>query len=157
MAKTKMLCPFSNKICSECPFYRGRHYFLCYFDKYRGYIDDSTNNRNPFNGDRAFPDFEALMKKIEPWKKAHVTAVKELSMKLKVIDMENMRTDNIREIEYSEAKEWDWKNTKMLRMIDGRHITSWEQLLEILEYKAERGETIVDVYEGPRFILLGGG
>ena len=40
MAKTKMLCPFSNQLCRECPQYRGRHYFLCYHTKYRGYMGD---------------------------------------------------------------------------------------------------------------------
>jgi hypothetical protein len=38
MAKTEMLCPFSNKPCRECPQYRGRHYFLCFHTKYRGYL-----------------------------------------------------------------------------------------------------------------------
>ncbi len=41
MAKTKMLCPFSNKPCQECPQYRGRHYFLCFYTKYRGYLGNS--------------------------------------------------------------------------------------------------------------------
>jgi hypothetical protein len=40
MAKTKMLCPFTNKLCRECAQYRGRHYYLCYCSKYRGYIGD---------------------------------------------------------------------------------------------------------------------
>ena len=40
MAKTDMLCPFSNKPCQECPQYRGRHYFLCFHTKYRGYQGD---------------------------------------------------------------------------------------------------------------------
>jgi len=38
MAKTKMLCPFSKELCQECPQYRGRHYYLCYYTKYRGYL-----------------------------------------------------------------------------------------------------------------------
>ncbi len=41
MAKTKMLCPFTNKLCRECPMYRGRHYFLCFHVKYRGHLGDS--------------------------------------------------------------------------------------------------------------------
>lgn len=44
MAKTKMLCPFSNQLCRECPQYRGRHYYLCYYTKYRGYLGDSEKN-----------------------------------------------------------------------------------------------------------------
>ena len=39
MAKTEMVCPFSNKVCEECALYRGRHYFLCFCEKYRGYLD----------------------------------------------------------------------------------------------------------------------
>ncbi len=41
MAKTKMLCPFSNQLCQECPQYRGRHYYLCFHAKYRGYLGHS--------------------------------------------------------------------------------------------------------------------
>jgi hypothetical protein len=36
MAKTRMLCPFSGELCKECPVYRGRHYYLCFCQKYRG-------------------------------------------------------------------------------------------------------------------------
>jgi len=43
MAKTKMLCPFSKELCRECPQYRGRHYYLCYSTKYRGYLGDREN------------------------------------------------------------------------------------------------------------------
>lgn len=38
VAKERMICPFSNKICEECALYRGRHYYLCFYRKYRGYI-----------------------------------------------------------------------------------------------------------------------
>jgi hypothetical protein len=38
MAKTKMVCPFSNKVCEECALYRGRHYLLCFCEKYRGHL-----------------------------------------------------------------------------------------------------------------------
>lgn len=41
MAKEKMLCPFSKKLCRECPLYRGRHYYLCYCREYRGYLEDA--------------------------------------------------------------------------------------------------------------------
>ena len=40
MAKTKMLCPFSKELCRECPQYRGRHYYLCFYTKYRGFLGD---------------------------------------------------------------------------------------------------------------------
>ncbi len=38
MAKEDMICPFSGKLCRNCPIYRGRHYFLCFNEKYRGHI-----------------------------------------------------------------------------------------------------------------------
>jgi len=38
MAKEKMICPFSNRLCEECALYRGRHYYLCFYRKYRGYL-----------------------------------------------------------------------------------------------------------------------
>lgn len=47
MAKTKMLCPFSNELCQECPVYRGRHYFLCFHDKYRGHLGDPGKKHKP--------------------------------------------------------------------------------------------------------------
>ena len=40
MAKTRMICPFSDNLCKECAFYRGRHYYLCFCKKYRGYVDE---------------------------------------------------------------------------------------------------------------------
>jgi len=33
-----MICPFSGKLCRDCPVYRGRHYYLCFNTRYRGYI-----------------------------------------------------------------------------------------------------------------------
>jgi hypothetical protein len=49
MAKIIMKCPFSEKICAECAIYRGRHYCLCFANKYRGHID------SPVNGNTATP------------------------------------------------------------------------------------------------------
>jgi hypothetical protein len=42
MAKVSMLCPFSHEMCRECPQYRGRHYYLCFCKKYRGYLGNSS-------------------------------------------------------------------------------------------------------------------
>ena len=44
MAKAKMICPFSGTICKDCPIYRGRHYFLCYCEKYRGFLPEALKN-----------------------------------------------------------------------------------------------------------------
>ena len=48
MAKENMMCPFSGKLCRNCPIYRGRHYFLCFDEKYRGHITgvDSDIKKN---------------------------------------------------------------------------------------------------------------
>jgi hypothetical protein len=50
MAKEDMLCPFSGKLCRECPLYRGRHYYLCFNKKYRGHLEkpeEATGVGNP--------------------------------------------------------------------------------------------------------------
>ena len=44
MAKVKMICPFSGKLCKECALFRGRHYFLCFKDNYRGYIKEGADS-----------------------------------------------------------------------------------------------------------------
>jgi len=36
MAKHKILCPISGTACRECAIYRGRHYYLCYSQNFRG-------------------------------------------------------------------------------------------------------------------------
>jgi len=41
MAKMGMMCPFSGKLCRECALYRGRHYYLCFNEKYRGHLVES--------------------------------------------------------------------------------------------------------------------
>ena len=38
MAKENMLCPFSGRLCRECPLFRGKHLNLCYSEKYRGHL-----------------------------------------------------------------------------------------------------------------------
>jgi hypothetical protein len=50
MAKEDMICPFTGKLCRECPIYRGRHYYLCFNKKYRGHIEkpgEDTRGNNP--------------------------------------------------------------------------------------------------------------
>jgi hypothetical protein len=46
MAKAKMICPFSGKLCRECPIYRGRHYLLCFNKDYRGHMKESDKISN---------------------------------------------------------------------------------------------------------------
>jgi hypothetical protein len=40
MAKVKMICPLSGNLCKDCAIYRGRHYFLCFVEEYRGRVDE---------------------------------------------------------------------------------------------------------------------
>jgi hypothetical protein len=76
MAKEDMLCPFSGKLCKECPLYRGRHYYLCFSKKYRGHLEKSegvTKGTNPGTSE-AKPDeqFEVPVKMpsaIDPFKR----------------------------------------------------------------------------------------
>ena len=42
MAKKKMACPFSGKLCTDCAIYRGRHYYLCFKTGYRGCLWQSN-------------------------------------------------------------------------------------------------------------------
>jgi hypothetical protein len=64
MAKKKMLCPFSKKLCRECPLYKGRHYYLCFSSRYRGNLEDSdrpvrNNLKKPvIDGIKEFKKFE---------------------------------------------------------------------------------------------------
>ena len=52
MAKIDMLCPFSKKLCRECPLYRGRHYYLCFSTKYRGYLGEEEKDIDMKTGGR---------------------------------------------------------------------------------------------------------
>jgi hypothetical protein len=58
MAKKKMLCPFSSRLCRDCPVYRGRHYALCFSESYRGYL----GRRGERARGHARPSFEAASK-----------------------------------------------------------------------------------------------
>ena len=153
MAKTKMLCPFNRGLCGECAIYRGRHYYLSLCEHYRGYIGEpkAGNNRRANN---LVVDIETFDRLVEPWSGKHNRAEKEPDIRLKVIDME---TEETRICDLQEARDWDWGNTETIRMIDGFHITSWDKLLEILRYKTAKGYREAVLYEGPRFMLLGGG
>ena len=57
MAKKNMICPFTGKLCRDCAIYRGRHYYLCFSKKYRGYLgepggDNSSNNSDTSEAER---------------------------------------------------------------------------------------------------------
>ncbi len=153
MAKTEMLCPFTNELCDECAIYRGRHYYLSFCKQYRGYIGESKKNAIS-GGLQHSLDFQALKKAVEPWSGAHGHLKTDPKIRLKVIDIESGAT---RVCDLAETKTWDWSNPQIMRIIDGAQVTTRDKLVEILRYRAEKGYQEVDLYEGPRFMLLGGG
>ena len=153
MAKTNMLCPFSHRKCDECAVYRGRHYYLSLCKGYRGYISGEKENAKPGANHQSI-DFKALKNLMEPWSDADHEVKTGPEIKLKVIDMENGET---RTCQPDEAKAWDWNDPQTLRFIDGCQITSWDELIGVMSYKARKGYEEVKLYEGPRFMLLGGG
>jgi hypothetical protein len=46
MAKIKMICPYSHRLCSECPTFRGRHYYLCFCKEYKGYLGEENKEKD---------------------------------------------------------------------------------------------------------------
>jgi len=76
MAKEDMLCPFSGKLCRECPLYRGRHYYLCFSKKYRGHLEKpggANKGSNPgaseVNPDEQFEAPAKMPSAIDPFKR----------------------------------------------------------------------------------------
>jgi len=153
MAKINMLCPFSHRLCDECPLYRGRHYYLCFCKKYRGYIGESKENAKS-GVLRHSVDFQALWKLVEPWAGVAIELETSRQIQLKVIDMESGET---RVCQLEETKTWDWSNPETMRIIGGLQITSYDKLVELIPFRVKKGYQEVEVYEAPRFILLGGG
>jgi len=66
MAKKIMLCPFSGVLCKDCPAYRGRHYYLCFCQKYRGHLSEAGEAppalRTGFNGNFEMPSLPTRAK-----------------------------------------------------------------------------------------------
>jgi hypothetical protein len=76
MAREDMLCPFTGKLCRECPLYRGRHYYLCFSKKYRGHLEkleEAVKGDNPDASETNYDDhFKPLTKMpsaIDPFKR----------------------------------------------------------------------------------------
>ena len=156
-----MACPFSNKPCTECPIYRGRHRYRGFSKQCQGPADKTKGRaksgvlpssiefqdlRNSTEQCLVLPTFPSTGKYDENRGKPEI--------KLKVIDVENRTT---RTCDFNETKEWNWDNPEMMRVIDGRQVTNMGMLFEIMCYKAERGCKEVELYEAPRFMLLAGG
>jgi len=69
-----MLCPFSGKLCKECPLYRGRHYYLCFSKKYRGHLEKSEGDTEGNHGtskekyDEHFKPLTKMPSAVDPFK-----------------------------------------------------------------------------------------
>lgn len=134
MAKTNMLCPFSQRLCSECPLYRGRHYYLSLCQQYRGYIGKSKGNTKSGTSHNSV-DFQALWKMVQPWTESSQPET-EPKIKLKLIDVEN---ETSRVCDLDEAKTWDWSNPEIMRIIGDLQVSSWDKLVELVRFKADKG------------------
>ncbi len=75
-------------------------------------------------------------------------------IQLKVLDRE---TGESRYVTLDEAKSWEWSNPEIWRMIGGWQVTSFQQLLNILYLKMQKGVKEVEMLEAPRFTMLSGG
>ena len=75
-------------------------------------------------------------------------------IRLKVL---NRETAQWRYCTLDEAKDWDWDNPEMWRMMGGWQVKSFQQLLNLLYPKMQKGITEVEMLESPRFMMLAGG
>ena len=145
MVKTSS-CPFNHALCAECALYRGRHYYMNFHKQDLGCTD----------GQRKLDliNFQAIEKAAEPWVGRDPQERNEPTVRLKIVDAES---DATRICEPDEVKTWNWKNPRTVITIDGRQVTSFHDLMEILRYKADKGYQEVEVYEAPRFVMFAGG
>ncbi len=75
-------------------------------------------------------------------------------IRLKVL---NRETGITRDVDIAEARAWDWDNPEVWRIIGGWQIRSFQQLLNVLYMKMEKGCKEVVILEAPRFTMLAGG
>jgi hypothetical protein len=72
MAKVSMRCPFSGVLCKDCPVYRGRHFYLCFCEKYRGCLPEAIQNmpmsRKGSNGEWKMPSEVEGVEVFDPFK-----------------------------------------------------------------------------------------
>jgi hypothetical protein len=72
----------------------------------------------------------------------------------RVLNLENRKS---RVCDFTEAKTWDWGDPTIMRLIDGWHVKSYNNLVDILCYKEEIGHKEAELQECPRFMMLSGG
>ncbi len=155
MAKIPMRCPFNDRLCIECNLYRGRHYYMCYCEQYRGYI--KPKNIASTNENLKTADFESIKRSLEPWsatRNGNGEISPEKKIKLKVIDMESGKERNF---ELAEAKTWEWDNPSIMRIVAGSQVNSWTKLCEMVQYYQEKDAAELVIYEAPSFMMIAGG
>ncbi len=148
MAKTPMRCPFTEKICEECQIYRGRHYYLCANEHYRGYIQ-TKQKAVPAQPKKL--DLDMMKKLFEPWAVSGADTSTPSKVTLKVINKEN---GEIRIITSEEAGKLDWENLNTMRTVNGTHVGSYEKLMEIVRYLEAKGEKEIVIIESPFFMTV---
>lgn len=148
MAKLPMRCPFNGKMCKECPIFRGRHFYLCTNEHYRGYI--KTVDKVESDKQTQHVDFNTIKKLCEPWSATGNELNTEPKIKLKVI---NKEAGTIQIYEPGEAKKWEWNNPEIMRTFNGIHIGSFNKLMEIIRYQEMKEAEEVTVVEAPWFML----
>jgi hypothetical protein len=149
--KNNKLCPFLHRGCEQCAIYRGRHIYLTVC---KGSAGSARAGKNGKLNAREPVDFKSMKELFEPWadKKDKTEALPDIS--IKVIDAE---TDEAAYFDLNEAKNWDWSNPTLMRVVGDIQIYSWEKLVEIARFKAKKGTRELVIYEAPRFMLLAGG
>jgi len=134
-------CPFTRERCTECGVYRGRHRHIV--------LQDHSDKQN----DHISQYFKAVDEYLDPWAGKSGSNGKP-KLVFRVLNLENRRS---RVCDFTEAKTWDWGDPTIMRLIDGWHVKSYNNLVDILCYKEEIGHKEAELQECPRFMMLSGG
>lgn len=144
MAKINMICPFSKRLCQECAIYRGRHYYLCFCEEYRGYIDQPEENTKA-EIKQPVAERLSLHDLMKPTNHRYPEDY-QLKLKLRVIDVDDGSTEVC---DIGEAKTWDYNSQITMITVAGRQITSWDHLTDVLSSKTYDGRLEVEVHKLP--------
>jgi hypothetical protein len=155
MAKQDFLCPITHVVCKDCSLYRGRHYFMPFCKLYR---ERTRGSANPITPEPVTAEsVQELNRMLEPWKTETALSATLESYRGVDIKITDMETDAVRHCRLEELEPWDWGNPEQVRLIEGRQVTSFDQLVRMVAYLKEEGYDIIDLFEGPRFMMLAGG
>jgi hypothetical protein len=79
---------------------------------------------------------------------------RKFKIRLRLYDRESGAS---RMVSLDEAKTWNWGDPETWRMVGGWQVTSFQQLLNLLYLKMQKGIEEVEIVEAPRFTMLAGG